>query len=392
MTKPTAFCADRIFDGNRVAEKAALLVEGNKITGIVKQDAIPSRYAQRPDNAAMIVPGFVDLQVNGGGGALLNETPTQEGIATICQAHARFGTTALMTTLITDGPDIRDRALEAGKQATQAKVAGFLGLHLEGPHLSVPRKGVHVADFIRPMDEQDLAVLLAAQGTFGKSMITIAPENVTIDQVAALVEAGWHVSLGHTDCDAETAFAYFEAGASMATHLFNAMSQMRNREPGLVGAVLTTDKAYCGMIADGYHIANANMRVALHAKKGPGRIFFVTDAMSPTGTDATEFILGGRQTFRREGRLALADGTLAGADIDMISMVRKAIKTLPLSLEEALKMASRYPCEAIGAESKGWLKPGFEADFLLLDETLSLQSTWIGGVCAHSNANQGPTA
>lgn len=392
MTKPTAFCADRIFDGNRFAEKAALLVEGNKITGIVKQDAIPSRYAQRPDNAAMIVPGFVDLQVNGGGGALLNETPTQEGIATICQAHARFGTTALMTTLITDGPDIRDRALEAGKQATQAKIAGFLGLHLEGPHLSVPRKGVHVADFIRPMDEQDLSVLLAAQGTFGKSMITIAPENVTIDQVAALVEAGWHVSLGHTDCDAETAFAYFEAGASMATHLFNAMSQMRNREPGLVGAVLTTDKAYCGMIADGYHIANANMRVALHAKKGPGRIFFVTDAMSPTGTDATEFILGGRQTFRRAGRLALADGTLAGADIDMISMVRKAIKTLPLSLEEALKMASRYPCEAIGAESKGWLKPGFDADFLLLDETLSLQSTWIGGACAHSNANQGPTA
>ncbi len=358
----------------------------------MKQDAIPSRYAQQPDNAAMIVPGFVDLQVNGGGGALLNETPTQEGIATICQAHARFGTTALMTTLITDGPDIRDRALEAGKQATQAKVAGFLGLHLEGPHLSVPRKGVHVADFIRPMDEQDLAGLLAAQGTFGKSMITVAPENVTIDQVAALVEAGWHVSLGHTDCDAETAFAYFEAGASMATHLFNAMSQMRNREPGLVGAVLTTDKAYCGMIADGYHIANANMRVALHAKKGPGRIFFVTDAMSPTGTDATEFILGGRQTFRREGRLALADGTLAGADIDMISMVRKAIKTLPLSLEEALKMASRYPCEAIGAESKGWLKSGFDADFLLLDETLSLQSTWIGGACAHSNANQGPTA
>ena len=392
MTKPTAFCADRIFDGNRFEEKAALLVEGKNITGIVKQDAIPSHYAQQPDNAAMIVPGFVDLQVNGGGGALLNETPTQEGIATICQAHARFGTTALMATLITDGPDIRDRALEAGKQATQAKVAGFLGLHLEGPHLSVPRKGVHVADFIRPMDEQDLSVLLAAQGTFGKSMITIAPENVTIDQVAALVEAGWHVSLGHTDCDAETAFAYFEAGASMATHLFNAMSQMRNREPGLVGAVLTTDKAYCGMIADGYHIANANMRVALHAKKGPGRIFFVTDAMSPTGTDATEFILGGRQTFRREGRLALADGTLAGADIDMISMVRKAIKTLPLSLEEALKMASRYPCEAIGAENKGWLKPGFDADFLLLDETLSLQSTWIGGACAHSNANQGPTA
>ncbi|WP_321447459.1 N-acetylglucosamine-6-phosphate deacetylase [uncultured Cohaesibacter sp.] len=387
MTKPTAFCADRIFDGNRFTEKAALLVDGDTVTGIVKQDSIPSHYAQHANKAPMIVPGFVDLQVNGGGGALLNETPTQEGIATICDAHARFGTTALMPTLITDGPDVRDRALEAGKQAAKAKTAGFLGLHLEGPHLSVPRKGVHVADFIRPMEEQDLSVLLAAQGTFGKSMITIAPENVTIDQVKALVEAGWHVSLGHTDCDAETAFAYFEAGASMATHLFNAMSQMRNREPGLVGAVLTTDKAYCGMIADGYHIANANMRVALHAKQGPGRIFFVTDAMSPTGTDVTEFILGGRQTFRRDGRLALADGTLAGADIDMISMVRKALATLPLSQEEALKMASRYPSEAIGAQSKGWLKPGFDADFLLLDETLCLQSTWIGGTCAHNNNN-----
>nr|WP_319513963.1 N-acetylglucosamine-6-phosphate deacetylase [uncultured Cohaesibacter sp.] len=387
MTKPTAFCADRIFDGNHFAEKAALLVDGDTVTGIVKQDSIPSHYAQHANKAPMIVPGFVDLQVNGGGGALLNETPTQEGIATICEAHARFGTTALMPTLITDGPDVRDRALEAGKQAAKAKTAGFLGLHLEGPHLSVPRKGVHVADFIRPMEEQDLSVLLAAQGTFGKSMITIAPENVTIDQVKALVEAGWHVSLGHTDCDAETAFAYFEAGASMATHLFNAMSQMRNREPGLVGAVLTTDKAYCGMIADGYHIANANMRVALQAKQGPGRIFFVTDAMSPTGTDVTEFILGGRQTFRRDGRLALADGTLAGADIDMISMVRKALATLPLSLEEALKMASRYPSEAIGAQSKGWLKPDFDADFLLLDETLCLQSTWIGGTCAHNSNN-----
>ena len=387
MTKPAAFCADRIFDGNHFAEKAALLVDGDTVTGIVKQDSIPSHYAQHANKAPMIVPGFVDLQVNGGGGALLNETPTQEGIATICEAHARFGTTALMPTLITDGPDVRDRALEAGKQAAKAKTAGFLGLHLEGPHLSVPRKGVHVADFIRPMEEQDLSALLATQGTFGKSMITIAPENVTVDQVKALVEAGWHVSLGHTDCDAETAFSYFEAGASMATHLFNAMSQMRNREPGLVGAVLTTDKAYCGMIADGYHIANANMRVALHAKQGPGRIFFVTDAMSPTGTDVTEFILGGRQTFRRDGRLALADGTLAGADIDMISMVRKALATLPLSLEEALKMASRYPSEAIGAQSKGWLKPDFDADFLLLDEMLCLQSTWIGGTCAHSNNN-----
>jgi N-acetylglucosamine-6-phosphate deacetylase len=384
----TAFPADRIFDGTRFHEHAALLVEGDTVVAIVPQTEIPANYAQHSDGTAMIVPGFVDLQVNGGGGALLNETPTKDGIETICRAHARFGTTALMTTLITDSPDVRDRALAAGKEAAAARVPGFLGLHLEGPHLSVPRKGVHVADFIRPMEDSDLSALLAAAGSFGKSLTTIAPENVTVEQVRALVAGGWHVSLGHTNCDAETAFRYFEAGASMATHLFNAMSQMRNREPGLVGAVLTTDTAYCGMIADGYHIANANMRVALRAKQGPGHIFFVTDAMSPTGTDVTEFILGGRQTFRREGRLALADGTLAGADIDMVSMVRKALDTLPLSLEEVLKMASRYPSEAIGASSKGQLKPDFDADFVALDEGLSLRATFIAGQCAHSKDNK----
>ncbi|WP_319413118.1 N-acetylglucosamine-6-phosphate deacetylase [uncultured Cohaesibacter sp.] len=389
MTRPIAFSAARIFDGNRFHDNASLLVEDGSILGIVAQGQIPSHYASHPSIGAMIVPGFVDLQVNGGGGALFNEMPTMAGIRTICEAHARFGTTALLATLITDAPQAREKALAAGKQAIQARLPGFLGLHLEGPHLSIPRKGVHVAEFIRPMEGPDLACLIAAQGSFGKSLTTIAPENVTLEQVRALVDAGWHVSLGHTDCDADTAFAYFEAGACMATHLFNAMSQMRNREPGLVGATLTTDKAYCGMIADGHHIANANMRVALHAKQGPGRIFFVTDAMSPTGTDVTEFILGGRQTFRRDGRLALADGTLAGADIDMISMIRKALDSLPLSLEEALKMASRYPSEAIGATTKGWLKSGFDADFLILEQGLALQSTWIGGACVHQNSDTG---
>nr|WP_321456075.1 N-acetylglucosamine-6-phosphate deacetylase [uncultured Cohaesibacter sp.] len=389
---PIAFTADRIFDGTRFQENAALLIENGAVIAITQQEDIPSHYEVLAQTAAMIVPGFVDLQVNGGGGTLINETPTKDGIKTICQAHSRFGTTALLTTLITDAPEVRDRALAAGKEAHEAKIPGFLGLHLEGPHLSVPRKGVHVADFIRPMEEADLTALLASQGTFGKSLITIAPENVTIEQVKKLVHGGWHVSLGHTDCDGTTAEAYFEAGACMATHLFNAMSQMRNREPGLVGTVLNTDTAYCGMIADGYHIANANMRVALHAKQGPGRIFFVTDAMSPTGTGVTEFILGGRLTYRKEGRLALADGTLAGADIDMISMVRKALKTLPLSLEEVLKMASRYPAEAIGAETKGKLNEGSDADFLLLDDAMALQSTWIDGTCVYTEKSQGTAA
>ena len=189
-----AYRANRIFDGDKFHEKAALLIEGTKVIGITNQSEIPSHYEQSTTTADMIVPGFVDLQVNGGGGALLNESPSEEGIRTICEAHARFGTTALMATLITDSPAVRNKALAAGKNAHEAEVPGFLGLHLEGPHLSIPRKGVHVADFIRPMEKADLDTLISAQGSFGKSMTTIAPESVTTAQVSALVKAGWHVS------------------------------------------------------------------------------------------------------------------------------------------------------------------------------------------------------
>ena len=386
--QPIAHRARRIFDGHVMHEDAALLIDGGQVTSIVPRSAIPSHFADHRPVADLITPGFVDLQVNGGGGVLFNNEPSIEGIRTICAAHARFGTTSLLPTLITDAPAIRDKALAAGRQALAHSVPGYLGLHLEGPHLAIARKGAHPSEHIRAMDKADLATLLEAYGSFGKGLITIAPETVTPEQVGALSEAGWLVSLGHTDCKAATARAYFAAGAGMATHLFNAMSQLGSREPGLVGATLTSNEVHCGLIADCIHVDVTTMTIALRAKQGNGKILFVTDAMPPTGTEETEFILGERTIYRRDGRLTLADGTLAGADIDMLSTIHRAMDRLSLPLTEAIKMASLYPARAIGAPTKGHLQPGADADFLELANDLSLNATHIAGRCVFDSNSE----
>lgn len=313
-------------------------------------------------------------------GRFLNAQPTLESIRQICSAHAKFGTTALLPTLITDTREVRTATIAAGLQAKAAGVPGFLGLHLEGPHLSVARKGAHDPALIRPMDDADLKEMLDCARALGTLMVTVAPENATKEQVRALADAGAIVSLGHTDVGYETAVSYAKAGAKTVTHLFNAMSGLGHREPGVVGAALATGTLHAGLIADGYHVDPASMGVALRAKTGPGQIFLVTDAMSPIGTDMTSFELNGREILRHGGRLTLADGTLAGADIDMLSSVRFVHEKLGLPVEEALRMASAYPADAMGISShKGRVLPGADADFVLLTSELAMGSTWIGG-------------
>ena len=328
----------------------------------------------------MLVPGFIDLQVNGGGGVLFNNAPTIESIRTICAAHARFGTTALLPTLITDTVDVNIDAIAAGKTAVDQGVPGFIGLHLEGPHLSLARKGTHDPALIRPMDEIDLARLIAARADLPNLLVTVAPETVTPAQISALSKAGIIVSIGHSDAGLETAGAAFDAGASMATHLFNAMSQMGNREPGVVGAVLHHGAVHAGLIADGIHVHKAAIQIALRAKTGPGRIFLVTDAMSQTGTDIDTLTLNGRTITRIDGALRLADGTLAGADLDMIDAVEFMHSEIGLPLEQAIRMASLYPAEAMGIEAEyGHLQPGAIASFVHLSGDRQIRATWING-------------
>ena len=374
----------RIFDGNAWHDEAALLVSNGTVEAIVPEAAVPADADMVSAGGGILVPGFIDLQVNGGGGVMLNDEPSVEGLRTICAAHARFGTTALLPTLITDTRETTAAVIAAGREAVTAGVPGFLGLHLEGPHLSLARKGAHDPSLIRPMDDDDLERLLACRGAFPAMMITIAPENVTESQVSRLSEAGFIVSLGHTEADFETAGRYARAGARTVTHLFNAMSPLGHREPGMVGAALDNGHLHAGLIADGIHVHPAAMGAALRSKQGPGRIFVVTDAMSPIGTNLESFTLNGREILRQDGRLTLADGTLAGADIDMISSVRFLHRALGLPLEEALRMVSAYPAEAARvADRKGTLKAGFDADFVLLTDDLAMKSTWIGGACIY---------
>lgn len=389
MSDRFALTGARIFDGDDWHAGAALVVRDGLVEAILPAGAIASDLRVVETGGGMLAPGFVDLQVNGGGGVMLNDHPDVASLETICRAHAPFGTTALLVTLITDTPDITAAAVAAGEAATLRKLPGFLGLHLEGPHLSIARKGAHDPALIRPMLDADQVKLIAARQKLPVLLTTIAPESVEPARVSALTRAGVIVSLGHSDTGYATASTFAAAGASMVTHLFNAMSQIGNREPGLAGAAIDIGSLSAGLIADGIHVDPATIKIALRAKQGPAKIVLVTDAMAPIGTDMTSFTLNGRTIYRRDGSLRLADGTLAGADLDMISAVRFIHRVVGVELSEALRMASLYPAQAIGQSHRlGRFANGTAADIVALSDDLDIKGVWIGGdkVFAGSNS------
>ncbi|TPM99702.1 N-acetylglucosamine-6-phosphate deacetylase [Mesorhizobium sp. B2-1-3A] len=380
MSDRLALTGARIFDGDNWHEGSALVVRDGLVEAIVRQGALPSDVRAVDAGGGMLVPGFVDIQVNGGGGVMLNDHPDVASIETICRAHAPFGTTALLATLITDTPAITAAAIAAGEAAALQKVPGFLGLHLEGPHLSIARKGAHDPALIRPMTDADQAMLIAARQKLPVLLTTVAPESVEPARVAALAKAGVVVSLGHSDTSYFKAKTFAEAGASVVTHLFNAMSQIGNREPGLAGTAIDVGTLSAGLIADGIHVHPTTIRIALDAKQGPGKIVLVTDAMATIGTDMTSFTLNGRTIYRKDGSLRLADGTLAGADLDMISAIRFMHGVVGVELTEALRMASLYPAQAIGQSHRlGRFANGTAADVVALSDDLGIGRVWIGG-------------
>lgn len=387
MKTLTAISAPNVFDGHGWHRDSALVFEGEYITGVVPVGDIPQTAAHQWLDQGHLVPGFVDLQVNGGGGVLLNDAPSVDTIERICRAHAQFGTTALLPTLITDTPDMTRLAVNAARASQQLPVAGCLGLHLEGPHLSTARRGAHDPALIRSASETDVDELIGAAADVRNLLVTVAPESVTVAQLERLVAGGVRVSIGHSAAGYGVAGAMMRAGAHMVTHLFNAMSPLGHREPGMVGATLETGSVFAGLIADGFHVDPATMAIALRAKKGPGKIFLVTDAMSTIGSDLKTITLNGREITRAGGKLTLEDGTLAGADIDMISSVRVLIDSVGLSLDEALRMASLYPAEAMGLSgTHGCLKEAGRADFVHLSPDLDVREVWIGGQSVHRAA------
>ena len=343
-----AFIGAEVFDGSRMLTDHAVVIEDGQPKAIPR-NALPDTMPLISLNRGTFLPGFVDLQVNGGGGVMFNDAPTIATLTTMAAAHASLGTRGFLPTLITDTPAQTTAAIAAVTAAIGAGVRGILGLHLEGPHLSVARKGAHDAALIRPITKADCAELIAAARALPNLMITLAPESVTLQQITDLSDAGAIVFLGHSDTDYETATAAFAAGAKGSTHLFNAMSPFTGRAPGLVGATLDTASASCGLIADGIHVHPATIRTALAAKSPHGAVFLVTDAMACAGSEISQFTLNGRRILRSAGRLTLEDGTLAGADLDMATALRVMINDVGDCAAQAFARATSIPAALLRA-------------------------------------------
>lgn len=382
---PVALTAGRILiDGRLVAGRAVLVADG-RIQGVAALADVPADAALTDlGPEAVLAPGFIDWQVNGGGGVMLNDQPTVAGMTTIVAAHRRFGTTRLLPTLITDRPEVMARLAEAAATLP----TGVLGLHLEGPFLSPERKGIHRADFIRPLADRDAEVLAAFAA--GRSVVTLAPERAAPGTVARLVKAGLIVSLGHSATGAAEALRAADEGATGVTHLFNAMSQMTGREPGLVGTALDDARLTAGLIPDGIHVAAANMRT-VYKVMGVERLTLVTDAMSTIGlaegVDPTFQLMDREIRLTRDAvngdRLTGADGTLAGAHLAMIEAVERTVRLIGAPLADALAMASATPARFLGvADRLGRIAPGYIADLVAFDGAFRVLGTWVDGVGA----------
>ncbi len=340
-----------IFDGYRLHTEAALVLRRDGAVEIASLYDLPDELPKQVMDGGIIAPGFVDLQVNGGGGVMFNDAQTVETLQIMAEAHATTGTAALLPTLITDTADRTRAAVDAVAQAIDEKLPGIIGIHLEGPHLSMTRKGAHDPRLIRKMEDEDMQVLLKAADRLANVMLTVAPESVRDDQITELSNAGVIVSLGHTDATYERCMQAFDAGARCATHLFNAMSQLNSREAGLVGAALTHPAVSAGLIADAIHVHPATMQTALAAKlasgAGAGRMFLVTDAMATAGCDLDEFLLNGRIVRRERGRLTLEDGTLAGADLDFVRAISVLVNQVGKSPQDAIAKATNAPASLL---------------------------------------------
>lgn len=371
-----AIAADHVFDGAAVRERTAVVVDGSRIAELVPRSDLPRTMPVRVlPEGAWLAPGFIDLQVNGGGDVLFNDQPTVEGIRAIAAAHRKFGTTGLLPTFITDSADKMRLALDAAAMAA-GREPSILGGHLEGPYLSPEKPGVHDAHHIRQPAADELTLLTAPRN--GVLLVTLAPEVVPPGFIAQLVAAGVRVSLGHSMATYAQTRAAMAEGLSGFTHLFNAMRPMSSRDPGPIALALESTDAWYGLIVDGVHVDPAMLRVAL---RGLGHPLLVTDAMPPVGGRQASFDLVGKKVTVRDGRCVTAEGTLAGTCLDMATSVRNCIRLLDVPLPDALRFASANPAAFLGLERMlGKLAPGFRADLVAFDPAeITVFATWVAG-------------
>jgi len=368
-----------IFTGDSLLHDHCVLIDEGRITDVVAQSQMPTGTNAVFDLCGgTLIPGFIDLQVNGGGGVLFNDAPTEDSLRAIGAAHRQFGTTGFLPTVITDDVSVMKEAISVVDKAIRHGVPGVLGIHLEGPFLNPARKGIHDESKFRQLDRDGIALLSSLAN--GTTVVTLAPELTTATMIRALVDRGVIVCAGHSGADYDQARAALAAGVSGFTHLYNAMTPLQSRSPGMVGAALDDEASWFGIIADGYHVHPAAFRIAVAAKRQGGAVL-VTDAMPVVGSYARSFVLGGDVISERDGRLTNAAGTLAGSNLDMLSAVNNAARFARLHWFEAVRMASCYPARALKLEGElGAIRPGYRAHLVALDADRRVSASWIDGV------------
>jgi N-acetylglucosamine-6-phosphate deacetylase len=371
-----AFTNGKVLTDTGIESNRTLLVRAGRVEAVVGARQVVGADRTIDLQGQLLAPGFIDVQVNGGGGVLFNDDPSIASIEAIGRAHRGFGTTGFLPTLISDDLDVVARAIEAVRAAIDQGVAGVLGIHIEGPFLNADRRGVHDAGKLRSLDAAAVELLSTPHG--GLTMVTLAPERTTPELIRALSAAGVIVSAGHTNATFDELQPALAAGLRGFTHLFNAMSPLTSREPGAVGAALAADAAWCGLIVDGHHVHPEVMKLALRAKRHD-RFMLVTDAMPSVGSDLKSFRIQGRMITVVGDKIVDEDGRLAGAHLDMASAVRNSVKLLGVDPAAALRMGSRNPAEFLKLDNVGRIAPGQRANLVLLDDELQVRGTWIDG-------------
>lgn len=373
----TALVNGKVFTGDAWLSNQVVIIDGEKIVALCATDNLPADVTATIDlQNQRLIPGLIDTQVNGGGGVLFNDSPSVETLRVMGEAHRKFGTTGFYPTLISDDLSVVKKSIAAVKQAIAEKVPGVLGIHLEGPFLNPERKGVHDASKFKIIDEAAFELLTSLD--VGKTLITIAPELTTPEMIARFVAAGVVVAAGHSAANYQQTNIALAAGLSSFTHLFNAMTPLTSREPGMVGAALEDTKSWCGIIVDGHHVHPSTLKIA-HQAKANGKLVLVTDAMPSVGAIDKSFVLNDELIRCENGKLSTKSGTLAGSDLDMLAAVKNTVELVGLDIDEAIRMASTYPAAMMGESTLGEIKVGYTASMILIDDNFQLIRSWING-------------
>lgn len=382
MTSETkSYFASNLFDGQNLRQNVIVTVKEQRI----EQLQFDCEYSGQIKLEGLLVPGFIDIQVNGGGGVLFNNEPSVEALNIMAAGHLGFGTTSMLPTVITDNLSVMQHAADAISATIAAEHPSIIGVHFEGPHLDLTKRGIHPEGYVRPITDQELAVF--SRNDLGKVMLTVAPETVGPDIIKELVSQGIIVFLGHSNANSDIVLAALEAGAEGFTHLYNAMSPLTSREPGMVGTALSAKNAYCGIIVDHHHVHPLSVKLAYQCK-GADRLILVTDAMAQVGSDLQELRYQDTVIIRNGNKLTLPNGTLAGSALDMNSALINTHFDLNIALEDCLKMASSTPANLLKQQqSLGYIKPGNFANMLLLDSQLAIQTCWLKGIEQNNNNN-----